>query len=321
MEYRTLGNSGLRVSRLCLGTLMFGAPWNSDHADCIKTIHQALDAGITMIDTGNGYSNGETEEILGEAIKGRRASVVLTTKVGLPTGTGPNDRGSGRGHILREVERSLKRLQTDYIDVYQLHRPDPETPIDETLRTLDDLVSDGKIRYAGTSRFAAWQLVEGLWASDRHNLVRFQAEEPAYSIFQRSIEGDVLPVCAKFGLGVTCFSPLNRGWLAGDYREGGKIEPDSRVARGDRFTDAPDSPAGRRKLEVVERLAAMADEAGATMAQYALAWILANPTITAPIIGPLKRSQLEDNLGALDIRIPQEHFAVIDELVPPGTDL
>lgn len=321
MEYCNLGNTGLKVSRLGLGSLMFGAPWNDDHDDCIRTIHQALDSGINIIDTGNVYSNGETEEIVGKAVKGRRDQVVLVTKFSLPVGPGPNDRGNGRGHILREVERSLKRLGTEYIDVYQAHRSDPDTPIEETLRTLDDLVRAGKVRYIGTSRFAAWQLIESLWVSDRRNLVRFVSEEPPYSIFQRAVEREVLPVCTRYGIGVTCFSPLNRGWLAWNHRQGGEIGATARIGLGDKFTDHPESPAGQRKFDAVQKLIPLAQEANATLSQYALAWILSNPVITAPIIGPLVREHLEDNLGALDIRIPKEHFARIDEICPPRTDL
>jgi aryl-alcohol dehydrogenase-like predicted oxidoreductase len=321
MELSTLGGTGLKVSRLCLGSLMFGAPWNVDHDDCIRTIHQALDAGINMIDTGNVYSNGETEEIIGKAVRGRRDQVVIVTKFGLPVGSGPNDRGNGRGHILREVERSLKRLGTDYIDVYQAHRSDPDTPIEETLRALDDLIRAGKVRYIGTSRFAAWQLVESLWISDRKNLARFVVEEPPFSIFQRSIERDLLPVCARYGFGVTCFSPLNRGWLAVDQRGNGEVGAALRIGLGDRFADHPDSPAGRRKLSAVQHLLSLAREVNATLSQYALAWILSNSAITAPIIGPLRREHLEDNLGALDVQIPPEHFARVDRICPPETDL
>jgi aryl-alcohol dehydrogenase-like predicted oxidoreductase len=321
VEYCSLGNTGLKVSRLCLGTLMFGAPWNTDHDDCIRTIHHALDAGINMIDTGNVYSNGETEEIVGKAIRSRRSQVVLATKFGLPVGTGPNDRGSSRVHIVQEVERSLKRLGTEYIDVYQAHRPDSDTPIEETLRALDDLVRAGKIRYAGTSRYSSWQLVESLWVSDVRNLVRFVSEEPPYSIFQRSIERDLVPVCGRYGIGVTCFSPLNRGWLAVKAERDGEVGATDRISLGDKFAEHPDSPAGQKKLEAVKQLLPMAREVNATLSQYALAWILSNPVITAPIIGPLRREHLEDNLGALDVRIPEEHFARIDEICPPGTDL
>jgi aryl-alcohol dehydrogenase-like predicted oxidoreductase len=321
MNYRKLGRTGLKVSPLCLGAMMFGRRGNADHADCVRVIHRALDAGINFVDTANVYSNGESEEIVGQALRGRRDQMVLATKVHGEMGPGPNDRGNSRVHILREVEHSLRRLQTDYIDLYQIHRPDPDTPIEETLRALDDLVHSGKVRYIGSSTFAAWELVESYWVSDRYNLARFECEQPPYSIFVRHIEQDVLPVCQKYGTGVIPWSPLNRGWLAGKYRKGQEIDPQSRAARGDAFIDRPDSPAGRRKLELVEELIPMAQEVNASLAQYALAWTLTNPVVTAPIIGPRIMEQLENSLGALEITIPPDHLRRIDELVPPGTDV
>ena len=321
MEYRKLGRTGVKVSPLCLGAMMFGQRGNADHADCVRIIHRALDEGINFIDTANVYSQGESEEIVGEALQGRRDRVVLATKVHGVMGDGPNDGGNSRVHILREVENSLRRLKTDYIDLYQIHRPDPDTAIDETLRALDDLVHDGKVRYIGSSTFAAWELVESYWVSDRDHLARFECEQPPYSIFVRAIEKDVLPVCDKYGTGVIPWSPLNRGWLAGKYRKGRDIDPQSRVGRGDQFIDTPDSPSGQRKLDLVEQLIPMAEEVSANLAQYALAWTLTNPVVTAPIIGPRIMDQLEDNLGALNIEIPPEHLRKIDELVPPGTDV
>jgi aryl-alcohol dehydrogenase-like predicted oxidoreductase len=321
VNYRKLGRTGLKVSLLCLGAMMFGRRGNADHADCVRIIHRAQDAGINFVDTANVYSNGESEEIVGQALRGHRDQVVLATKVHGEMGPDPNDRGNSRVHILREVEHSLRRLQTDYIDLYQIHRPDPDTPIEETLRALDDLVHSGKVRYIGSSTFAAWELVESYWVSDRYNLARFECEQPPYSIFVRHIEKDVLPVCQKYGTGVIPWSPLNRGWLAGKYRRGQELDPQSRAARGDAFIDRPDSPAGQRKLELVEELIPMAQEVNASLAQYALAWTLTNPVVTAPIIGPRTMEQLEDNLGALEITIPPDHLRRIDELVPPGTDV
>jgi aryl-alcohol dehydrogenase-like predicted oxidoreductase len=321
MQYNKLGRTGLKVSPLCLGTMMFGPRGNAHHADCARISHRALDAGINFIDTANVYDNGESEEIVGEALRGRRDSVVLATKVSNPMGPGPNERGNSRAHILRQVEQSLRRLQTEYIDLYQIHRPDPDTPIEETLRALDDLVRSGKVRYVGTSTFAAWQLVESYWVSEHYNLVRFECEQPPYSIFVRHIENDVLPVCAKYGSGVIVWSPLDRGWLTGKYRQGRQIDPLWRAARGDRFIDQPDSPIGRRKLDIVEHLIPMAQQVDASLAQYALAWILSNPVITAPIIGPRTMEQLEDSLGALQVVLPDEHLRIIDTLVPPGADL
>ncbi len=321
MEYRHLGRTGASVSPLCLGTMMFGQRGNSDHADCVRIIHRALDAGINFVDTANVYSSGESEEIVGEALRGRRDQVVLATKVHGAMGPGPNDSGNSRIHIMREVENSLRRLQTDYIDLYQIHRPEPETPIDETLRALDDLVRSGKVRYIGSSTYAAWELVESYWVADRDHLTRFTCEQPPYSIFVRGIERDVLPVCEKYGTGVIPWSPLNRGWLAGKYRKGMEIDPQSRVGRNDPFIDQPDSAVGQKKLELVEQLVTMAEEIGANLAQYALAWTLTNPVVTAPIIGPRTMEHLQDNLKALDVTIPAEHLSRIDEMVPPGTDL
>lgn len=322
MDYRNLGRTGVKVSPLCLGAMMFGQRGNSDHEDCIRIIHRALDAGINFVDTADVYSNGESEQIVGQALRGSRDRVVLATKVHGVVGPGPNDRGNSRVHIMREVEASLRRLQTDYIDLYQIHRPDPDTPIEETLRALDDLVHSGKVRYIGSSTFAAWELVESYWVSDRANLARFECEQPPYSIFVRAIEEDVLPACQKYGTGVIPWSPLNRGWLAGKYRKGqAEVDPESRVGRNDPFIDRPESPTGQRKLELVEELIPMATEIGANLAQYAIAWTLTNPTVTAPIIGPRTMEQLEDNLGAFELRIPAEHLRRIDELVPPGTNV
>jgi len=320
MDYRRLGRTGLKVSPLCLGAMMFGERGNPDHADCARIIHRALDAGLNFIDTANVYSDGESEQIVGEALRGRRDEVVLATKVHGRMGKGPNDQGNSRVHIMREVEHSLRRLGTDYIDLYQIHRPERDTPIEETLRALDDLVRSGKVRYIGSSTFAAWELVESYWVSDKHNLARFECEQPPYSIFVRGIEKDVLPVCETYGSGVIPWSPLNRGWLAGKYRKGQDIDAQSRMSR-DRFIDKIDSPSGQRKLDLVEELIPMAQEIGTTLPRYALAWTLANPAVTAPIIGPRTMEQLEDNLNALDVRIPPEHLRRIDQLVPPGADV
>jgi len=319
MEYRNLGRTGVRVSPLCLGAMMFGKRGNQDHDDCVRIIHRALDAGINFVDTANVYSSGESEEIVGKALQGRRHEVVLATKVHGAMGEGPNDRGNSRVHILREVENSLRRLRTDYIDLYQIHRPDPDTRIEETLRALDQLVRDGKVRYIGSSTFAAWELVESYWTSGHFNIARFECEQPPYSIFVREMEKDVLPVCQKYGTGVIPWSPLNRGWLAGKYRKGKPVDPESRIGRSDQFIDGIESPSGKIKLDLVEQLIPMAEETGHNLAQYSLAWVLTNPVITAPIIGPRTMEQLEDNLGAIDVTIPPGHLTRIDELVPPGT--
>ncbi len=321
MNYRNLGRTGVKVSPLCLGAMMFGQWGNPDHQEDIRIIHRALDAGINFLDTANVYSAGESEEIVGEALKDRRHEVILATKVHGNMGPGPNDRGNSRVHIMREVDNSLRRLQTDYIDLYQIHRPDPDTPIEETLRALDDLVRSGKVRYVGSSTYPAWELVESYWVSDRHNLARFDSEQPPYSIFVRGIEKDVLPVCEKYGTAVIPWSPLNRGWLAGKYRKGQPIDPESRVGRENRMIEKPESEVGRKKLELIEELIPMAEELGVNLAQYALAWTLMNPTVTAPIIGPRLMPHLEENLKAVEITIPEAHLKRIDEMVPPGTDL
>ena len=320
MDYRTLGHTGLKVSPLCLGCMMFGPRGNDDHEDCIRIIHRAIDAGINFLDTANVYSDGVSEEIVGKALLGRRDEVVLATKVHGEMGPGPNQRGNGRKHIMWQVEQSLRRLQTDYIDLYQIHRPDPTTPIEETLRALDDLVRQGKVRFIGSSTFAAWQLVESYWVSDRYNLARFVCEQPPYSILSRGIEREVLPACQAYGTGVIPWSPLHRGYLSGRYRLGQRPDAESRASR-DRFFDPLEGASGRRKLEIVEELIPMADGLGVTLAQYALAWTLTNPTITAPIIGPRVMEQLGSVLNVPDIHIPAEHLARIDLLVPPGTDL
>jgi aryl-alcohol dehydrogenase-like predicted oxidoreductase len=320
MDYRSLGHTGLKVSPLCLGCMMFGPRGNADQDACIRIIHRALDAGINFLDTANVYSNGVSEEIVGKALAGMRHKVVLATKVHGEMGSGPNERGNGRKHIMWQIEESLRRLQTDYIDLYQIHRPDPTTPIEETLRALDDLVHQGKVRYIGSSTFPAWQLIESYWVSEKLNLTRFVCEQPPYSIFTRGIEREVLPVCEKYGTGVIPWSPLHRGYLAGTYRKGQEPSRDSRAAR-DRFFDPLTSPSGQRKLDLVEELIPMADELGVTLAQYAYAWTLANPVVTAPIIGPRTMEQLEGVLNVPDIQIPEEHMQRIDQLVPSGTDL
>ncbi len=320
MEYRSLGHTGLKVSPLCLGCMMFGPRGNNNHEECIQIIHRALEAGINFLDTANVYSSGVSEEIVGKALKGRRDEVVLATKVHGVMGPGPNDRGNSRRHITRQVEDSLRRLQTDYIDLYQIHRPDPETPIEETMRALDDLVHQGKVRYLGSSTFAAWQLVESYWVSDRLRLERFVCEQPPYSILSRGIERDVLPVCEKYGTGVIPWSPLHRGYLSGKYRKGEAPPAESRATR-DQFFEPLDSDAGQRKLAVVDELIPMADELGVSLAEYALAWTLANPVVTAPIIGPRLMEQLESVLRVPEIHIPAEHLKRIDQLVPPGVDL
>lgn len=318
MRYRHLGTSGLKVSELGLGTWVFGAD-DVDRNESCRIIHQALDAGVNLIDTADVYRGGESERVVGAAVRGRRHDVVLATKVGGEGGSGPNDRGSSRLRIMRTVDDSLRRLDTDYIDLYQLHRMDLDTPTEETLRALDDLVRSGKVRYIGSSNHSAWKLVENQWTSRLYGLASFISEQPPYSIFDRRAEGDLFDVCRRYGLGVITWSPLNFGWLSGKYRRGQPIDPDSRAATGRTGIHHPDSSEGRRKLDLVEQLIPLSMELDATLSQYAIAWILRNDTVTAPLLGPRTLDQLDDNLHALDVTIPPEHLTRIDALVPPGT--
>jgi aryl-alcohol dehydrogenase-like predicted oxidoreductase len=314
LEYRTLGRSGVKVSRLCLGTMMFGGP--TDEAASVEIIHRALDAGINFLDTANVYNNGESERIVGKAIRDRREQVVLATKVSGPMGEGPNDSGSSRRHILAQVEASLRRLGTDYIDLYYLHRVDWDTPLEESLRALDDCVRQGKVRYLGCSNFDAWQVCEGLWISDRRGLERFVCVQPLYNLVNRDVEVELLPFCRAHGLGVVSYSPLARGVLAGKYRPGEPPPPDSRAARGDRRLHQTELR--EESFRVAEQLQPRAAAHGKTLTQFALAWLLANPAVTSIILGPRTKEQWEDNLGCLGWSLSAEDFDALDALVPPG---
>ena len=319
MDYRTLGRTGVKVSPLCLGCMNFGGP--TDERESVRIIERAVDAGINFIDTANVYNNGTSEEIVGKALKGKRDRVVLATKVHGRMGEGPNERGNSRYHITRQVEASLRRLQTDRIDLYQLHRPDPDTPLDEQLGVLTDLVRQGKVLYIGTSTFPACTLCESLWISESRHLERFVCEQPPYSILCRRIEQDVLPFCRERGFGVIPWSPLCGGWLTGKYRKGKDLPAGS---RGSRHGWDTASEAGQRRLDVVEQLMdAIEDEEtpGATLSQFSLAWLLQQPGVTTPIIGPRTAEQLEDNLGALDITLSPQALERVDAAVPPGADL
>jgi aryl-alcohol dehydrogenase-like predicted oxidoreductase len=326
MEYRVLGGTGLRVSTHCLGTMMFGEWGNPDVDDCVRMIHAAIDAGINFIDTADVYSEGRSEEIVGRALRGRRDEVVLATKVHGTMGPGQNDRGNSRVWIMREVERSLRRLQTDHIDLYQIHRPEAETDVEETLGALTDLQRQGKIRYFGSSTFPGWQMVEAQWVAERRGLSRFRTEQPPYSIFVRHIEHDVLPVAQRYGMGTLVWSPLNRGWLSGRYRRGHfDRSPDSRAARG--AQRAPwlailydeSRPQVHRKLDLVEDLIRLAAEAGTTLPRLAIGFVLAHPAVTSAIVGPRTMEQLADLLEAADLRLEEAVLDEIDRLVEPGT--
>jgi aryl-alcohol dehydrogenase-like predicted oxidoreductase len=321
MHTRYLGRTGVPVSSLCLGAMMFGAWGETDHDESIRIIHNALDAGIDFIDTADVYSAGESEEIVGKALAdGRRDKVFLATKVGFPMGDDPHQRGASRRRIVRGVEDSLKRLRTDWIDLYQIHRPDPNTDIDETLAVLTDLVSAGKIRYFGHSTFAASQIVEAQWTAGERGYLPFRCEQPPYSVLTRGIEHDVLPTCEKYGMGVIAYSPLAGGWLSGRYRNNANSDGPHSSARPPARFDMSD-PANRRKLEAAEQLAQLADDAGITLIELALAFVLRHPAVTAAIIGPRTMQHLESQLTATDIELTDDVLDRIDEIVKPGTTI
>jgi aryl-alcohol dehydrogenase-like predicted oxidoreductase len=320
MEHRTLGRTGVKVSPLCLGAMMFGAWGNSDHDDSVRIIHRALDAGINFIDTADVYSRGESEEIVAKALAGRRDDVVLATKVHGTMGDDPNARGNSRRWILREVENSLRRLETDWIDLYQIHRPDPSCDIDETLGALTDLVRAGKVRYIGSSTFPASEIVEAQWVSEKRGRERFACEQPPYSLLVRGVEADVLPTCLRNGLGVIPWSPLAGGWLSGRYRKDVDV-PESRRAQLVPQRYDMSLPANQRKLEAADALGDLAEEAGITLIELALAFVIRHPAVTAAIIGPRTIDHLESQLGAADLQLSDEVLDRVDEIVPPGVNL
>lgn len=316
----------MQVSPLCLGAMMFGAWGEPDHDKGIAIIHRALDAGINMIDTADVYSQGESEVIVGKALAGgRRDDVVLATKANFPMDSepgrlspNPNRRGNSRRWLVAEVENSLRRLNTDWIDLYQIHRPDPDTDVEETLAALTDLRQQGKIRAFGSSTFPAVEMVQAQWVSERRGLGRFMTEQPPYSLLHRAIEADVLPVAAQFGLGVIPWSPLAGGWLTGRYRKGGDLPVSRRAERLPQRYDMT-LPGNQAKLEAVEALALLAEDAGVSLIHMAIAFAMRHPAVTAPIIGPRTMEQLESQLGALDVVLSDDLLDRIDEIVPPGT--
>jgi aryl-alcohol dehydrogenase-like predicted oxidoreductase len=320
MERTTLGRTGIQVSRYCLGAMMFGAWGNTDHDDCVRIIHHALDRGINFVDTADVYSAGESEEIVGKALRGRRDDVVLATKFVAPMGEDTNQRGASPRWIKQAVENSLKRLGTDYIDVYQAHRPDPSVDLDETLAALSDLVHDGKVRVIGSSTYPAELIVEAQWIAERRGRERFRCEQPPYSIFARGIETAVLPTCKKYGMGVIPWSPLAGGWLTGRYRRGEAAPTSGRAARVPQRFDY-DLPENQRKLDLVEELLKVAADAGISLTHLAHAFVLEHPAVTAAIIGPRTMEQLTDVLAGADIQLSDDVLDRIDELVPPGTTL
>jgi aryl-alcohol dehydrogenase-like predicted oxidoreductase len=324
MEYRSLGQTGIRVSQLCLGAMMFGAVGNADHADATRIIDRALDAGINFIDTADVYSHGESEEIVGKALAGgRRESVVLATKVGLPFGEDPNQRGASRRWITQSVEASLRRLRTDWIDLYQLHTQDPDTDIDETLGVLSDLVHAGKIRAFGASKVPASRIVESQWTARQRGRERFRTEQPPYSMLVRASELDVLPTSQRHGLGVLTYSPLAGGWLSGRYRKGHEVTGPGTAARGRLFPGVYDStnPANATKLEAADALAALADEAGITLIQMAIAFVVRHPAVTSAIIGPRTHEHLDAYLAADGVDLSDDVLDRVDEVVPPAVTI
>jgi len=321
MDQRTLGRTGVHVSPLCLGAMMFGAWGETDHDACVKIIHRALDAGINFIDTADVYARGESEEIVAKALAGgRRDNVVLATKFHGTMGDDPNEAGNSRRWIFREVEASLKRLGTDWIDLYQVHRWDPWTDHEETLGALSDLVAQGKIRYVGSSTYPAAQIVKAQWVARERGLQRFVCEQPPYSMLARGIEADVLPTCLEHGMGVIPWSPLGGGWLSGRWRKGAEDLTSRRAAMIPHRYDLS-IPANQAKLEAADALGRLADEAGIALIDMALAFVIRHPAVTAAIIGPRSMEQLESQLGAPYVVLDGDVLDRIDEIVSPGTNV
>ena len=318
MEMRTLGTTGVQVSEYCLGAMMFGKWGNPDHEDSVRIAHRAFDAGINFVDTADVYSAGESEEIVGKAIAGRRDDVVLATKVMAPMGDDPNKRGNSRRWIQREVEDSLRRLGTDRIDLYQVHRPDETADVDDTLGALSDLVHQGKVRYAGSSTFPAEYIAEAQWVAERRGRERFRCEQPPYSILVREVERAVLPTCQRYGMGVIPWSPLAGGYLTGRYRKGGDIPAGSRLA-GRNLDDPRARAVHEQRLDAVEELLKVAADAGVSLTHLAMAFVLEHPAVTSAIIGPRTMEQLEDLLAGVDVRLDPDVLDRIDAIVPPGT--
>lgn len=312
MRYRTLGRSGIKVSPYALGTLMFATSvGNPDPEDSARVIHKALDAGINLIDTADAY--GDSEEVVGKALKGRRDNVVLATKVSRPMGDDPNQQGASRRWIVTAVENSLRRLRTDHVDLYQIQRPDPTTDVEETLSALSDLIRSGKVRAIGTSTMPASDIVEAQWVAERRGLERFRTEQPPYSLLDRGIEREVLPVVQRHGMGALVWGPLGQGLLTGRVRKGERNE----LRRAGFFRHLNDE----RRLDVVERFIALAGEAGLPLTHLAMAFTISHPGVTSAIVGPRTMSHLDDLLAGLDVVLTDDILDRIDEIVPPGTDV
>jgi aryl-alcohol dehydrogenase-like predicted oxidoreductase len=314
MQYRNLGRTGIKVSPYALGAMMFGAVGNPDHEESIKIIHKALDSGINFVDTADFYSHGESEEIVGKALKGRRDDVVLATKVHLPMSDDPNHRGNSRRWIIAEVENSLRRLGTDYIDLYQIHRPDPETDVEDTLAALTYLINSGKVRAIGSSTMPAAEIVQAQWVAERRGLERFRAEQPPYSILNRGIERDVLPVAQQYGMGTLVWSPLAGGLLTGRYRKGQENDTHRAQFGMEHLRD-------EQRLDVVEQLVPVAQDAGIPLNHLAMAFTIAHPGVTSAIIGPRTMEHLDSALAGAEVVLSDEILDRIDAIVPPGTDV
>ncbi|MFF4247091.1 aldo/keto reductase [Streptomyces sp. NPDC001822] len=321
MRYRVLGRTGIEVSTHCLGTMMFGSMGNPDHEDCARVINTALDAGINFVDTADMYAAGESEQIVGKALKGRRDDVVLATKVHFPLGEGRNRSGNSRRWIVRAVEDSLRRLDTEWIDLYQVHRPDHTTDVEETLSVLGDLVTAGKIRAFGCSAFPAEDLVEAHHVAERRGLMRLRTEQPPYSILARGIERSVLPTAQRLGMGVLTWSPLASGYMSGAYREGRPADLTTGRARHTPHRFDPAVPGNPEKLAAVEQLALLAEELGRTLPELAVAFPLAHPAVTSVIIGPRTMDQLTSLIEGAGLILDDAALDRIDEIVAPGTDL
>jgi aryl-alcohol dehydrogenase-like predicted oxidoreductase len=319
MQYRTLGRTGIQVSSLVLGAMNFGAIGRTAQDEATAIVGAALDDGINLIDTADMYSNGESEEMVGKAIAGRRDDIVLATKAGLPMGDERNRQGSSRRWLFAELDNSLRRLGVDHVDLYQVHRWDPRTSDEETLSALTDLQRAGKIRYFGSSTFPAYRVVQAEWAARENHLSRYVTEQPSYSILQRGVETDVLPVTEEYGLGVLAWSPLASGWLSGAVRAGHDVTTHRATIMPQRFDLA--IPANRTRMDAVERLAKVADEAGLTLIQLALGFVTAHPAVTSAIIGPRTLDHLHSQLAAAETVLSADLLNAIDEIVAPGTDL
>ncbi|MFJ5985444.1 aldo/keto reductase [Lentzea sp. NPDC092896] len=318
MRYRVLGGTGIEVSHHCLGAMMFGSVANNDHEEGVRIIHRALDAGINFVDTADMYSAGESEQIVGKALKDRRDDVVLATKVHFPLGEGRNNSGNSRRHILNAVEDSLRRLDTDWIDLYQVHRPDYRTDIDETLAVLTDLVRDGKIRAFGCSTYPAEEIVEAHHVSMNRGHLRFRTEQPPYSLLARGVERSVLPTAQRLGMGVLVWSPLASGFLSGKHRRGASAEAFRATLSPERFDES--LPGNAAKFEAVEQFAKLADEMGVSLPALAVAFVTTHPGVTSAITGPRTMEQLESLLEGASLVLTDDVLDRIDEIVPPGVD-